>query len=83
MGILNVGLSGISVYPNPTSDELNLNVSEKFIGKNYQIFSTNGTLVKTGKIETLKTQISLAGLAKGSYSINIANLDQAIKFVKK
>jgi hypothetical protein len=83
LGILNVSLSGIFVYPNPTSDELNLNVSEKFIGKNYQIISTNGTLVKTGKIETLKTEISVAGLAKGPYSINIANLDQAIKFVKK
>lgn len=81
--ILNSGLSGISVYPNPTTDELNLVVSEQFIGKSYQIFSTNGTLVKTGKIETLKTQFSVAGIAKGSYSIKIANLDQAIKFVKK
>ena len=83
LGILNSSLSGISVYPNPTSDELNLMVSEQFIGKSYQIFSTNGTLVKTGKIETLKTQISVAGMAKGAYSIKIANLDQAIKFVKK
>ncbi len=83
LSILNEGLSGISVYPNPTTDELNMVVSEQFIGKSYQIFSTNGTLVKTGKIETLKTQISVAGMAKGSYSIKIANLDQAIKFVKK
>ena len=83
LSVLNPGLSGISVYPNPTTDELNLVVSEQFIGKSYQIFSTNGTLVKTGKIETLKTQISVAGMAKGAYSIKIANLDQAIKFVKK
>ena len=83
LSVLNPGLSGISVYPNPTTDELNLVVSEQFIGKSYQIFSTNGTLVKTGKIETLKTQISVAGMAKGAYSIKIVNLDQAIKFVKK
>ena len=83
LSILNLDLSGISVYPNPTIDELNLVVSEQFIGKSYQIFSTNGTLVKTGKIEVLKTQFSVAGMAKGSYSIKIANLDQAIKFVKK
>jgi hypothetical protein len=83
LGILNASLSGISVYPNPTSDELNLIVLEKFIGKIYQIYSINGILVKTGKIETLKTQISVAGLAKGAYSMNISNLDQAIKFVKK
>lgn len=83
LSILNAGLSGISVYPNPTTDELNFVVSEQFIGKSYQIFSTNGTLVKTGKIETLKTQFSVAGIAKGSYSIKIANLDQAIMFVKK
>jgi hypothetical protein len=83
LNILNAGLSGISVYPNPTTDELNLVVSEQFIGKSYQIFSTNGALVKTGKIETIKTQFSVAGIAKGSYSIKIANLDQAIKFVKK
>ncbi len=83
LSVLNPGLSGISVYPNPTTDELNLVVSEQFIGKSYQIFNINGTLVKTGKIETLKTQISVAGMSKGSYSIKIVNLDQAIKFVKK
>jgi hypothetical protein len=83
LSILNAGLNGISVYPNPTTDELNIVVSEQFIGKSYQIFSTNGMLVKTGKIETLKTQFSVAGMAKGSYSIKIANLDQVIKFVKK
>jgi hypothetical protein len=83
LSILNASLSGISVYPNPTTDELNIVVTDKFIGKNYQIFSTDGTLVKTGKIETLKTQFSVAGMAKGFYSIKIADFDQAIMFVKK
>jgi len=76
-------LNEISVYPNPTSDELNLIVSEKYIGKNFLVFSTNGTLVKSGKIETLKTQFSLAGLAKGTYTIEISNLNQVVKFVKR
>lgn len=83
LSVFNAGLSGISVYPNPTTDELNIVVTDKFIGKNYQIFSTDGTLVKTGKIETLKTQFSVAGMSKGFYSIKIADFDQAIKFVKK
>jgi hypothetical protein len=72
-----------SVYPNPTTDELNLIVTDKYLGKNYQIFSTNGAVVKSGKIESFKTQFSVAGLAKGAYSIKIADLDQVIKFVKK
>ena len=39
--------------------------------------------MKSGKIESFKTQFSVAGLAKGAYSIKIADLDQVIKFVKK
>jgi len=83
LNVLENALKGISVYPNPTTDELNLIVTDKFLGKNYQIFNTNGAVVKSGKIESFKTQFSVAGLAKGAYSIKIADLDQVIKFVKK
>ena len=76
-------VKGITIYPNPTTDELNILVTDNYLGKNYQIFNTNGAVVKTGKIESIKTQFSVAGLAKGSYSIKIADLDQVIKFVKK
>jgi hypothetical protein len=76
-------LAGVTIYPNPVTDELFLVVAESHLNKSYQLFSINGTLVKTGRIDGLKTQISVANLAKGSYTLRIAGMNQSVKFVKK
>ncbi len=76
-------LNGVNIYPNPVNDNFYLDVPEKFINKSFQVFSTNGKLVKTGTITELRTLISVSNFAKGSYTLRISGMDQAIKFVKK
>jgi hypothetical protein len=83
LNVLENELEGVRVYPNPVNDELFLVVAENYLNKNFQLFSINGTLVKSGRIDGLKTQISVANLAKGSYTLRIAGMNQSVKFVKK
>lgn len=76
-------LQGVMIYPNPTNDDLFLVVAESHLKKSFQIYSMNGTLVKSGTIDGLKTQISVSNLSKGSYNLRISGNNQAVKFVKK
>ena len=83
LNVLENELEGVRVYPNPVNDELFLVVAENYLNKNFQLFSINGTLVKSGTIDALKTSISVGSLAKGSYTLRIAGVNQSVKFVKK
>jgi hypothetical protein len=74
---------GIILYPNPASDELNIEVNEAFIGKSFQMYSTSGELVKKGKLDSKTNRISLAKLPSGIYSIQVPELQEVIRFVKK
>jgi hypothetical protein len=75
--------TGISLYPNPASDELTIEVIESFIGKTYQIYSSSGELVKKGKLDSIKNQIALTKLPTGIYSLKVLGLQESIRFVKK
>ncbi|MBU3658482.1 MAG: T9SS type A sorting domain-containing protein [Flavobacteriales bacterium] len=83
LNVLDNKLQGVTIYPNPTNDELFLVVAESHLNKSFQIYSINGTLVKSGTIDGLKTQISVSNLIKGSYNLRISGINQAVKFVKK
>lgn len=75
--------SGIVLYPNPASDELTIEVIESFIGKTYQIYSSSGEVVKKGKLDSIKNQISLTKLPTGIYSLQVLGQKENLRFVKK
>jgi len=75
--------SGIVLYPNPASDELTIEVIESFIGKTYQIYSSLGEMVKKGKLDSIKNQISLTKLPTGIYSLQVLGQQESLRFVKK
>jgi len=75
--------SGIALYPNPASDELTIEVIESFIGKTYQIYSSLGEVVKKGKLDSIKNQISLTKLPTGIYSLQVLGQQESLRFVKK
>ncbi|WP_426274166.1 reprolysin-like metallopeptidase [Chryseobacterium sp. S-02] len=81
LGTSEVHKDKLSVYPNPTTDVLNITkVSEK---AKFEIHNAVGQLVKAGDIKN--NQVRVAELVKGVYIITIKdnNLNESIKFIKK
>jgi hypothetical protein len=74
---------GITLYPNPASDELNIEVNEAFIGKSFQMYSSTGELVKKGKLDSKTNRISIAKLPSGTYTFQIIGAQETLRFVKK
>jgi hypothetical protein len=83
LSVASISTYGISLYPNPASDELNIEVNEAFVGKSFQIYSTSGELVKKGKLDSKSNRISLTKLPAGTYTIEISSVQETLRFVKK
>ena len=60
----------ISIYPNPTSGRLTLNVEFKGL-KKYQIYGMDGKLVKSGSFTLLTTELDVQELSSGIYIVEI------------
>ena len=61
--------STFSIYPNPTSENLYITVSEAFIGETYSLYNNVGQLVKTNKIQSTQTSIDVSRLSQGTYAL--------------
>jgi hypothetical protein len=66
---------GLNIFPNPTTDFLNLNISNT----NFVIFNTNGQLVKQGFLND--TRIDVMDLPTGYYIIKVNNENKT--FIKR
>ncbi len=73
-----------TVYPNPASTEININVEASLIGTIYSMYDNLGQLVLKGKINSLNTIIELRNLSRGIYLLNIGlEMKQTIKILKE
>lgn len=72
-----------SVYPNPTSDELNLS-ADRNISK-VELFNLLGQRVQSNTVNANQKQLSIANLQNGVYlmEVTIDNAKQAYKIVKQ
>ena len=76
------------VYPNPTTDDLTLQIGDDIIEKlSYQLFDLQGKLLKKGEVNTHQTQINTSELFSGVYLINVINQKtkniQTFRIIKK
>jgi hypothetical protein len=55
------------IFPNPTTDFININANAKLIGSTYTISDQLGKIVKTGNIYSDKSIIEIGNLLKGIY----------------
>ncbi len=63
---------GVSVYPNPASDVLNVHIHDN-AAYSYKIINKVGVVVYTGEIDSGKNQIDLRDISKGVYSVIFQN----------
>jgi hypothetical protein len=74
----------MSAYPNPTTDVLNLVVSDdKWNNLTYQLFDINGrTVVNLQKITASETSVSMQELQLGIYFLAVSSENKTIKTFK-
>ncbi|WP_180277187.1 T9SS type A sorting domain-containing protein [Chryseobacterium sp. 52] len=70
----------IALFPNPVKDILYINAPEEN-GYYYQMYNMSGQLVKSGKFENSKTNLS--SLTSGIYLIRINNAEKMVKIIKQ
>ena len=70
------------VYPNPTTSNLQLAISNEEFEGEVKVFDTNGKYLFSKKIEGETTMIPMSDLAAGTYFVNVLNGTQVLKSFK-
>ncbi len=84
-GVSETGITlKMSVYPNPTTDYLQLDVDNEQNVEMlyYQLFGINGQLLQKQEILAVETQIKMADYKQGIYFLNIVANKQKLKSFK-
>lgn len=72
----------IMVYPNPTTDFLNLQVDNGKTPLSYQLYDVSGRLLKNKKMTTNTTRIDMNGLANAVYFLKVIQENGRVKTFK-
>ena len=71
-------LADAIIYPNPSSDFVNIEVSKALLGGEYKIIDYSGRTVNTGTITSSIVTINVSDVARGSYYLHIQNGEETI-----
>ncbi len=71
----------ILLFPNPVREELHIKAPDQKDGYYFQIYNMSGQLVKSGKFESGKTNVS--SLISGAYLVRINESKEIVKIIKK
>jgi len=73
-----------SIYPNPSSDEITIKLSNSDVGSTYVIIDHSGKEIMNGKLSNTTTTININQLAVGVYMFQVGeNVTQSFKVIKK
>jgi hypothetical protein len=72
----------MELFPNPSSDFLNLSIGEMLPNLHYQLYDLNGRMLSAAKITENQSQIDLQALPSATYFIHILDADKAVKTFK-
>ncbi len=74
-------------YPNPVATELHVELETEFLEDffeiDFKVINMNGQVVKTGKFENEVNSINCSELEPGYYVIQLPELGESSKFIKK
>jgi len=83
-GIGEEAFNQVKIFPNPTKDELNIQVENTVIESIYQLTDITGRPIARGIITEEKSRISLQGLSSGTYLLSIGDeIRKTLKVVKQ
>jgi len=82
-GMNEYGTKQISIYPNPASNELNVEIKDSNHTYIFELLDITGRVLQMGRINEF-TKIDLSALTKGIYMIKIiGDFEQTFKIVKE
>ena len=74
----------ISLFPNPTTNQINVKADIKLIGTAYIVYDNLGRAVFSGIINNENTLIEMGNLPGGIYTLSIGdNMKQIFKIIKQ
>lgn len=68
----------VSFYPNPASQDLNVQVDVAWVGSQLELVNSLGQVVKTEILQRTNHNLSLGHLAEGLYFAQIKNIQQGV-----
>lgn len=72
----------VTVYPNPTLDKLNLEISDNDFSGEVRIFDMNGKYLFSKKTEGTLTEMDFSSFAQGTYFVNVFSGQKQLKSFK-
>ena len=76
--------NAISIFPNPTTNQINVKVDYNIIGAAYNLYSNLGIAVFSGTINNENTLIEMENLPGGIYMLSVGNSSKQIfKVIKQ
>jgi len=74
----------VSIYPNPSSNEIYIHANNSYQGKNYLMYDCQGRLLITGKLVKENTLVDIRNFPNGFYFLSIGNeMSQIFKVMKE
>lgn len=74
---------GCSVFPNPVSDILTLQIRDfRNLNLRFQLYDVNGKILENNKIESEETLISAKNLTSGTYFLKVVLNETEVKIFK-
>ena len=71
----------MTVFPNPTTDVINIEVSNECIGTEFTLSDIKGRLIKVLNINSARTCIDVSGLELGVYVLSSKKLNSSLQVV--
>ncbi|MBL7933976.1 MAG: T9SS type A sorting domain-containing protein [Bacteroidia bacterium] len=80
----NTLMAGLSVYPNPTNSEVNVELNNASV-KSIQVLDLTGRVISTVNSDSQVTKVNMSNLANGVYYVRIStdNATSVVKVVKQ
>lgn len=80
-------LIDFKIYPNPASDNINIEITESSRDLRYEMINVKGQIVKNGQIYTTTEQINISDIENGLYIIRLFSKEKGLiktqKMIKK
>jgi hypothetical protein len=81
--VIEIVNTNILIYPNPTSNNITLEVASEMVGKNFSIMDFSGRIILEGIIGSTQELIDLKDVAHGAYYLSIENGSSVTKLMKQ